>query len=195
MDEVHVGWLDNFSKFYAIAVQGLAGAAAECLWTARGLHRYVGPPVATNVVAGLRGMPADLFAAQIVQLFHQKMAAADAVPCAYLKDSVCFRHTVRSIPLKPEVDAAAHPALAAVLRESRDGMRNFYPLAMLPENIGSNRGLLLLLKELFGVQPRVGHYSFIAVDCNIFMRMLKVSAVRLSSCININGCRVAAVYL
>ena len=63
--------------------------------------------VATNVVAGLRGMPADLFAAQVLQLFHQKMAAADAVPCAYLKDSVCFRHTVRSIPLKPEVDAAA----------------------------------------------------------------------------------------
>ena len=92
---------------------------------------------------------------------------------------MCFRHTVRSSPLKPEVDAAAHPALAAVLRESRDGMRNFYPLAMLPENIGSNRGLLLLLKELFGVQPRVGHYSFIAVDCNIFMRMLKVSAMRL----------------
>ena len=30
---VHVLWLDNFSKFYAIAVQGLAGGAcAECLW-------------------------------------------------------------------------------------------------------------------------------------------------------------------
>ncbi len=36
--DVHVTWLDNFSKFYAIAVQGLAGAAEECLWTAHGLH-------------------------------------------------------------------------------------------------------------------------------------------------------------
>ena len=61
-----------------------------------------------------------------------------------------------------------------------DGTRNFYPLAMLPEKNESNRGLLLILKDLFGVQPRAGRYSFIAVDCNIFMRMLKVSAVRLS---------------
>ena len=67
--EVHVVWLDNFSKFYAIAVQGLAGAAAECLWTARGLHRYVGPPVSSAVVPGLRGMPEKLFAAPLVVLF------------------------------------------------------------------------------------------------------------------------------
>ena len=57
---VHVTWLDNFSKFYAIAVQGLAGAAAECLWTAHGLHRYVGPPVSTALIPTVRGMPAEL---------------------------------------------------------------------------------------------------------------------------------------
>ena len=56
-------------------------------------------------------------------------------------------------------------------------MRNFFPLGMLPENIGANRGLLLLLQELFGVQPRPGHYSFLCVDCNIFLRILKVGAV------------------
>ena len=81
------------------------------------------------------------------------------------------------MPLKPEVDAKADPAMAAVLRESRDGMRNFFPLGMLPENIGSNRGLLLLLKDLFGVQPKVGHYSFLSVDCNIYLRMLKVDVI------------------
>jgi hypothetical protein len=54
-------------------------------------------------------------------------------------------------------------------------MKNFYPLGMLPENIGSNRGLLLILKDLFGLQPRAGHYSFLSVDCNIFLRFLKVS--------------------
>ena len=175
--EVHVVWLDNFSKFYAIAVQGLGGAAAECLWTARGLHRYVGPPVSSAIVPGLRGMPEKLFAAPLGVLFKQKMAAADAVSVGYFRDSVCFKHTVRRIPLKPVVCAAAEPELAAVLRESRDGMRNFFPLGMLPENIGANRGLLLLLKELFGVQPRPGHYSFLCVDCNIFLRILKVGAV------------------
>ena len=81
---------------------------------------------------------------------------------------------VRQIPLKPEVDPAVDPVRAAVLRESRDGMRNFFPLDMLAENIGSNRGLLLLMKDLFGVQPRSGHFSFLSCDCNIFLRLLKV---------------------
>ena len=53
-------------------------------------------------------------------------------------------------------------------------MRNFFPLGMLPENIGSNRGLLLILKDLFGVQPKPGHFFFLAADCNIFLRLLKV---------------------
>ena len=84
---------------------------------------------------------------------------------------------VRKIPLKPEVDPALDPARAAVLAESRDGMRNFLPLGMLGENIGSNRGLLLLLKDMFGVQPRPGHFSFLSCDCNIFMRLLKVPLI------------------
>ena len=172
---VHVVWLDNFSKFYSVAVQGLAtGACAECLWTARGLHRYVGPAVSTAIVPGVRGMPATLFSNDIIGLFKQKMAVADAASEGYLKDSVCFRYTVRQVPLKPEVDAKAEPALAAVLRESRDGMRNFFPLGMLTENIGSNRGLLLILKDLFGSQLKAGHYSFLSVACNIYLRMLKV---------------------
>lgn len=188
---MHVAWLDNFSKFYAIAVQGLGtGACAECLWTARGMHRYAGPAVATAIVPGVRGMPASLFSDDIIKLFKQKMAVADAASEAFLKDSVCFRYTVRQVPLKPEVDAKAEPALAAVLRESRDGLRNFFPTGMLPENIGSNRGLLLLLKDLFGAQVKAGQYAFLSVDCNIYLRMLKVCAIIINGrvlVININA--------
>ena len=134
-------------------------------------------------------MPTDLFAAHLVSIFIQKMAVADSLSVGYLKDSVCFQHTVRRIPVKPEVSCIAHPALHEVLRQSRDGMRNFFPLGMLQENIGSNRGLLLILKDLFGVQPRAGHFSFLTVDCNIFLRILKV-IVRdsMTDGININGC-------
>ena len=171
--EVHVVWLDNFSEFYAMAVQGLSGAVAECLWTAHGLHRCVGPAVST-AVGNLRGMPLSLFSPDIIGMFKQKMAVADAVQCAFLKDSLSFKMRVRQVPLKPEVDPAVHPALAAVLRESRDGLRNFFPMGMMSENIGSNRGMLLVLKDLFGVQPKPGHFSFLSCDCNIFMRLLKV---------------------
>ena len=196
---VHVAWLDNFSKFYAVAVQGLGtGAFADCMWTAAGLHRYVGPAVSTSVQPGVRGMPSSLVSDAIISLFKQKMAVADAVTESFLKDSVCFRYTVRQLPLKPEVDAKADPALHAVLRESRDGMRNFFPLSMLPENIGSNRGLLLLLKDRFGVQTKAGHYSFLSVDCNIYLRMLKVHLTDAWSLILMNVFLVlvlAAVYL
>ena len=47
----------------------------------------------------------------------------------------------------------------------------------MPENIGSNRRLLLLLKDLCGVQPKAEHYSFLSVDCNIYLRMLKVHVI------------------
>ena len=122
-------------------------------------------------------MPASLFASGVISLFKQKMAVADAVPEAFLSDSICFRHIVRQVPLRPEVDAKAAPALAAVLRESRDGMCSFFPLVMLPENIGSNRGLLLLLKDPFGFESKAAHCSFLCVDCNICMRMLNVRVI------------------
>ena len=79
------------------------------------------------------------------------------------------------------------PALAAVLRESRDGMRNFFPLGMLTENIGSNRGLLLLLKDLYGSQLKAGHYSFLL--CGLQHLPPNAQGARqLCMVININEC-------
>ena len=58
---VHVLWLDNFSKFCAVAVQGLDKcAAAVCLWTTRGLHRHVGPGVLTALLPSVRDIAASL---------------------------------------------------------------------------------------------------------------------------------------
>ena len=118
-------------------------------------------------------MPSQLFAPDIVVLLKQKMAAADAVGFSYFKNSACHKYNVRQVPLKPDPRSVSDPVLAAVLRDSRDGMRNFFPLGMMPDNIGSNRGLLLVLKDLYGIQPRPGH-SFLSADCNIFLRLLKV---------------------
>ena len=88
MAGVHVQWLDNFSKFYAVAVQGLGtGAFTDCLWTAAGLHRYVGPVVSTSLQPGVPGMPSSLVSPTVISLFKQKMAVADAVSEGFLKDS------------------------------------------------------------------------------------------------------------
>ena len=168
-------WLDNFSKFYAVAIQGVStGAFSDCLWTGQGVHKYVGPPVDTKIQAGMRGMPVKLCSKSNRDAVEELIITCENRSWRYFAGSVVKRYNVNRIPLKPEVDSKEEPELATVLDESRDGLRNFYPLDVLPENIGSNRGLLFLLRDLFSKPLRTGHFSFLSVDCNIFVRMLKV---------------------
>ena len=160
--EVHVVWLDNFSKFYAMAVQGLSGAVTECLWTAHGLHRCVGPAVST-AVGNLRGMPLFLFTPGIIGMFKQKMAVADAVPCAFMKDSQSFKMRVRQVPLKPEVDPAVQPALAAVFARVARRSPQLLPVG---HDVGEHQlqsGHVARPKDLFGERPKPGHFSFLSV--------------------------------
>ena len=170
----NVIWMDNFSKFYAIAIQTLgSGAFKDCLWTGQGLHVYVGQAVDTSIQPGLFAMPLclNLRAQDVMNLMKQ---IEDTEGDMYFENSICYRYGVNRIPLKPEVDVKQNAKLAAILAESRDGLTNFEGTGILPENIGSNRGLLLILKDHFSVPLRPGHYSFLCVDCNIFMRCLKV---------------------
>ena len=172
-ERTHVIWMDNFSKFYAIAMQTLgSGAFKECLWTGQGLRVYVGQAVDTRIRPGLFAMPLciNLRVREVEGIMKQIEDDGDL----YFEDSICCRYQVNQIPLKPHVDAKDNSKLAAVLAESRDGMTNFEGTGILSENIGSNRGLLLILKDHFSTPHRPGHYSFLCVDCNIFMRCLKV---------------------
>ena len=172
---MNVLWFDNFSKFYAAAVPGISkGAFSSCMWTGLGLHSYIGPQIDTKMKPGERAMPLSLFEPAGVAVFQALMQSVDADGKRLLSKSLLSKYSVCSVPLKPVVDATTEPQLARVLSESRDGMVNFTPLEMLGDNVGSNRGLLLILRDLFAKQRKPGHYSFLSVDCNIFMRILKV---------------------
>ena len=60
MDSITVRWMDNFSKFYAVALQGVAsGAFRECAWTGDAFKVYHGPHV--NVTLRVSAMPDDIF--------------------------------------------------------------------------------------------------------------------------------------
>lgn len=167
-------WLDNFSKFYSVAMQSVAkGAFSECLWTGRGMHEVVGPNVDTRMY-GKRAMPLSIFDSKSSSATNAKLVSCDKENRFYWHDSLVKRFNVNNIPLKPVVSAATDSKLAALLAEKRDGLRNFFPMEVLPLNIGSNRGLLLILKQLFTQQRKPGHFSFLTVDCNIFLRVLKV---------------------
>ena len=102
------------------------------------------------------------------------MRAVDTEGNRRFHGSICVKYDVRRVPLKPEVDFRKEPELARVLEESRDGMINFCPWSIIDENIGSNRGLLVILKNFAQERRDEKHLSFVNTDCNIFMRCLKV---------------------
>ena len=174
--QLHVLWLDNFSKTYAVALQSIAkGAFKSCLWTGFAMKRYIGSSLRARMNnIGTRAMNKDLFAAQIMNQMKAKMDRFGNTKWDYLNNSIVQRYQVTSIPLKPYVDDAKDPQLHQILSESRDGVRNFFPMDILPENIGSNRGLLLILKRLSDENQASVQWKFLAVDCNIFLRVLKV---------------------
>ena len=60
-DEVTVVWIDNFSKSYAVALQGIeSGAWKDCNWTGRGIKKFCGAHVDVELSA-LPAMPDNIF--------------------------------------------------------------------------------------------------------------------------------------
>ena len=170
-----VKWVDNFSKCYAVAMQGAsAGAFTDCQWTGKGFKVYVGPPVQADIKT-LTGMPDDVFEPNVIGAVRAGLVNIRQLGWLYLGKSMVKLFKVNTIPVKPKVDGRTHPELHAILGESRDGLRNFNPVEISPQNIGSNRGLLVVLKAMSDARVNNGKFEFLCADCNIFMRVVKVS--------------------
>lgn len=174
-----VHWWDNFgAKAYHIAIQGIAtGSFKLPLWTGQGFHEYVGDrDIDMTVHPDLPGMPDTLFTDDVCDEIKSYLGVADRIGCDYYEDSLVRKYDVRRVPVKPQVSEVDNPELHKVLAEARDGLVDFYPTGLKQENIGSNRGLFLLLKDLKDQRDNSAHseYHVLNTDCNIFMRSLKV---------------------
>ena len=173
---VTVTWVDNFSKSYAVALQGIeSGAWKDCNWTGRGIKAVCGPNVDLKLTV-LPAMPNDMFTADIVQLVNNKLKAQINKGWRLLSRSVVHRYKVNNVPLKPILDPLRHQRLCQTLSESRDGLSFFHPWDIIAQNIGSNRGLMLVLKQISD-ERRIddGRIQFLCADCNIFTRIMRVS--------------------
>jgi len=172
-----VVWLDNFSKNYAVAMQGISsGAYAACQWTGQGIHEYIGASI-NELVTPTSGMPDSVFSDDINKLLIAQLKKVDDRGSALFNESLCVKHNVCRIPLKPQVDPDIHPRLHQVLSESRDGLTNFHPIKITDKDIGSNRGLLFILKDLEQRHAKnPTKMMFVTVDCNIYWRMMKVKS-------------------
>ncbi len=161
-----------------------AGSWADCLWTGRAVrcHRTEASMdvMRTPDGAQIPAMPKDLFA-------DEKSVIAWALGPVPKCDADKFQHAtsmttrlqVNCVPLKPRADRLAKPRHKAAITSRCNNLDNMYPTAIIPINIGSNRGLMQILRNHYednqqnipGV-PTV--YKALNVDMNIFIRTLKV---------------------
>ena len=93
----------------------------------------------------------------------------------YYDQSLVCKFDVRNIPLK--IDTSEYPDVADDVNSF--SMKNVRPLKLLDMNVGSNRGLICVLKHLMEVHgidnpSSCNRYVNVNVDENIYWRILKV---------------------
>lgn len=176
-------WVDNFSKTLARQCPSMAkGVYSACLWTGMAVFsdpRHAGLDDRVKMVNG-RAVPA--MPDNITQFRQQVLAGLKFVLDEgrnYLRRSLVHKFRVNNIPLKilDAADRAHHQHT-----DAHHSMRIVHPLKLLDKNIGSNPGLVSILKEDIHDEHGMGTdecktYVNLNVDENIFWRILKVSAL------------------
>ena len=179
MDGTHAIWYDNFSKIYGTKTPTFkTGAWTDCLWTGVAIHRYVGPTLSNNLHtrggAIVPAMPESLSANMGSILLA--MQSAMNFQGEYHDISLVTTMDVQCVPLKP---TGGDVQLQQQLDESRDGLTNLLPHDLITENIGSNIGLMKILRQFHDdrqmhIPGRCRRYYVLNVDINIYTRTLKV---------------------
>jgi hypothetical protein len=182
--------MDNFSKFLAREVPTTGNDIySTCLWTGVAVFAAVDRHnQALNMHikhlpdGGVHpAMPKNLFTHSHRVVAGLKMILA--VSREYYDKSLVLKYDVRSIPLK--VNTKVFPRMAATVEHKRNTTAIVYPVKLIDQNIGSNQGLVTLLRQLMVEQGMhdgsCTHYEILNVDENIYWRTMKVSCIYLFS--------------
>ena len=179
----HVWWWDNFSTISAWQIPKIGtGPYFERLWTGVGINVYDGPPLDLQVRRRADGSIVEIMPGRLDEYRDaviEGMRLIDRQGMEYLDVSLVHRWDVYNIPVKPVVDADRWPHEYEALTTGRDSMDWYIPFNLLPENIGCNQGLLTIFRRHCVennalVRDAATHYTIINVDCDIFLRLLKV---------------------
>ena len=126
-------------------------------------------------------MPPDLFAFDLVCELQNEVSRLDRAGTLLYGVSLCSKYKINVIPLKPVPPEGSEPALEALLRESKDGLRNFHSKNILQHNPAANLGFLRVLRHLANewgvVSERNDRYKMLCVDADIYMKCLKVPSI------------------
>ena len=157
----HVTWLDNFSKFYGCDMQGISqGAWKECLWTGKAVmsvrmpSRFGRPPLVSQLHQA--GVPPDLFRDEhIADVTRDCVTRFKQDRHDFHSKSISVLTNVNTIPPKPTVQPGMDAALEHRIIKAGDGLDTFHPDDILEENIGSNEGLMHILRCICTMPSRI----------------------------------------
>jgi hypothetical protein len=197
----HQLWLDNFTKLYNTSLPGLKGGARnDCLWTGAALVQVDGLPSLSMRLhrmpdgSVMSAMHPRICTSYFINNMKAIVAAVDVSGIFHLDSSICSRYNVNNVPCKPIPDMIREPGLHALLSQSPDGLQNWFPKSLLKRNIGSNVGLMKILRD-FVIDIEVKEppvYGMILADINIFWRTLKVTHAYVAhfivSCTSLDDC-------
>jgi hypothetical protein len=175
-------WVDNFSKNRGYSVPNVdRGVYASCLWAGASVFRCEDQTISDSVVLRANGsvrpaMPDDILERQEAVAMTVRSVLREE--CNLFDDSLVNKYDVRTIPLK--VDTKRFPEVAQVIDHPMNSLDNVFPAGLMDINIGSNRGLAIILRKMYtehGMEPggSCGRYLSLNVDENIFWRTLKVT--------------------
>jgi hypothetical protein len=178
--------MDNFSKMWRMRMIGLSEEAMKnCLWSCVAYKKFpYQDRVSMNhmhtrsgeVIPAMPMWPFDLMDV-LVKFMLQATQAPDGSMLHLYNDSLMVAWEAASVPLAGNLASMPEPYRSSTAA-ANDRMDNLYPRGLEKENIGSNKGLALILRRFYDdrkmATPHCKRYSALSVDVNIFDRMLKV---------------------
>ena len=175
----HILWIDNFSKFMSRSVPSISkDIFASCLWTGVSVYTSNDPDISDKIRYNdgnmIKAMPDNILDnARVV------MDTLDYIleqPRNYYDTSLVKQYSVNTIP--PKIDPNLYPEVKEDMEKSPHTLDTVKPKELLSENIGSNRGLLTILKKFYDDNGMgdgtCDRYITFNVDENIYFRILKV---------------------
>jgi hypothetical protein len=181
--KAHTIWLDNFSKIRAMQIPDLdIGSWQDCNWTGRAYRvSRVDVDTSARLNAALEiepAMPNNIWSFMPALKDNFLLHNVPQADCPRLYDtSLTTRMGVNNVPLKPRESKCAKEEHKKAVNEGHDGLTTCFPDGIILINIGSNKGLLRLLRfhyQSICVHDNAARYSALNVDANIFDRCLKV---------------------
>lgn len=94
----------------------------------------------------------------------------------YYDNSTVRQYDVRNIP--PKIDVRNNPNLMDIVEAKHNSTHTVHPVKLLDHNIGSNAGLISVLRQIYEHNnmhiDKCDKYMLLNVDENIYWRILKV---------------------